>query len=387
MNMTTLNTNALRQALNLRDLTNPDDGYHAMQKSIYDILSALRKAWACEVRVYRESPIITVEDSYNKLRYPPDGAARDARYTRYVTEGTLLRRMASAMIPKAMRSVADSLPDDVLLACPGIVYRRDSIDRLHTSEPHQLDLWRIHRSKRMQKSDLDSMIETIVAAALPGSEWPTEPRNPYTLDGVQIDVLHNGEWIEIGECGLAHPEIIAENIPCIPGLSGLALGLGMDRILMIRKNIKDIRVLRSVDPRVTNQMQDLSPYREISAMPPVTRDISLVLDEDVTVEDIGDKVREALSSNADVVESVEILSQTLCAELPPTAVERLGIRAGQKNLLLRVVLRALDRTLTSDECNAYRDIVYAALHKGFAWQWASRDGAIIPHLSGRSTLR
>jgi phenylalanyl-tRNA synthetase alpha chain len=288
--------------------------------------------------------------------------------------------MASAMIPKAMRSVADSLPDDVLLACPGIVYRRDCIDRLHTGEPHQLDLWRIHRSKRMQKGDLDSMIETIVAAALPGSEWRTEPRiHPYTLDGVQIDVLYDGEWIEIGECGLAHPEIIAENIPRIRGLSGLALGLGMDRILMIRKNIKDIRVLRSIDPRVTNQMQDLSPYREISAMPPVTRDISLVLDEDVTVEDIGDKVREALSSNADVVESVEILSQTIYKELPPTAVERLAIRAGQKNLLLRVVLRALDRTLTSDECNAYRDIVYAALHKGSAWQWASRDRAIIPH--------
>jgi phenylalanyl-tRNA synthetase alpha chain len=380
MNMPTLNTNALRQALNLRDLTNPDDGYHAMQKLIDDILSALRTAWACEVRVYRESPIITVEDNYDKLRYPPEGAARDARYTRYVTEGTLLRTMASAMIPKAMRSVADSLPDDVLLACPGIVYRRDCIDRLHTGEPHQLDLWRIHRSKRMQKGDLDSMIETIVAAALPGSEWRTEPRiHPYTLDGVQIDVLYDGEWIEIGECGLAHPEIIAENIPRIRGLSGLALGLGMDRILMIRKNIKDIRILRSIDPRVTNQMQDLSPYREISAMPPVTRDISLVLDEDVTVEDIGDKVREALSSNADVVESVEILSQTIYKELPPTAVERLAIRAGQKNLLLRVVLRALDRTLTSDECNAYRDIVYAALHKGSAWQWASRDRAIIPH--------
>ena len=107
-------------------------------------------------------------------------------------------------------------------------------------------------------------------------------------------------------------------------------------------------------------------------MPPVTRDISLVLDEDATVEDIGDNVREALGQDADVVENVNILSQTLYDELPSGAIERLGMAPRQKNLLVRIVLRALDRTLTGEECNAYRDAIYAALHKGSAWQWASK---------------
>ena len=89
MNAATLNIHALRQALNLRDLTDPDDGRHAIQLLIEDILSALRREWGCEIKVHRESPIIPVEDNYNKLRYPPDGAARDARYTRYVTAGAL----------------------------------------------------------------------------------------------------------------------------------------------------------------------------------------------------------------------------------------------------------------------------------------------------------
>jgi phenylalanyl-tRNA synthetase alpha chain len=373
MNISTLNTKALRQALNLRDLTDPDDGRHAMQILIGDILVALRKTWGCEIKIHRQSPIITIEDNYNKLRYPPDGAARDARYTRYVTKNALLRTMASAMIPQAMISVADNLPEDVLLVCPGLVYRRDCIDRLHTGEPHQLDLWRVHRSQKMGKDDLVQMVGIIVGTALPGQKWRTEPRvHPYTLDGLQIDVMHNGEWVEIGECGLAHPEIIAENIPRVKDLSGLALGLGLDRLLMVRKNIRDIRLLRSTDPRVASQMLDLSPYREVSLMPPVTRDISLVLDEDATVEDIGDNVREALGQNADVVENVNILSQTLYDELPSGAIERLGMAPRQKNLLLRIVLRALDRTLTSEECNAYRDAIYAALHKGSAWQWASK---------------
>jgi phenylalanyl-tRNA synthetase alpha chain len=373
MNIPTLNTKGLRQALNLRDLTDPDDGRHAMQNLIDDVLAALRNAWGCEIKIHRGSPIISVEENYNKLRYPRDGIARDARYTRYVTKDALLRTMTSAMIPQAMSSVADNLPEDVLLACPGLVYRRDCIDRLHTGEPHQLDLWRIHRSQTMTKDDLERMIRIVVETALPGLSWHTEPRvHPYTLDGLQIDVMQHGEWIEIGECGLAHPEIIAENIPGIENLSGLALGLGMDRLLMIRKNIRDIRLLRSTSPRVAGQMLDLSPYKEISSMPPVTRDISLVLDEDATVEDIGDRVREALGQNAEVVETVDILSQTPYHELPPGAVERLGIAPRQKNLLLRIVLRALDRTLTSEECNAYRDAIYASLHVGSGWQWASK---------------
>lgn len=374
MKISILNTKALRQALNLRDLTDPDDGRHAMQILIDDILTALQMTWGCEIKIHRESPIISVDQNYNKLRYPPEGAARDARYTRYVTKDALLRTMASAMIPNAMRSVAENLPEDVLLACPGLVYRRDCIDRLHTGEPHQLDLWRLHMRQKMGKDDLQQMIRTILDAALPSLPWRTEPRvHPYTIDGLQIDVMHGGEWIEIGECGLAHPEIIAENIPDAAELSGLALGLGMDRLLMIRKNIKDIRLLRSTELRVAGQMLDLSAYREVSSMPPVTRDISLVLDEDTTVEDIGDNVRQALAENSDVVEDVEILSQTPYAELPPAAVERLGIAPGQKNFLLRIVFRALDRTLTSDECNAYRDAIYAALHRGRAWQWASKS--------------
>jgi phenylalanyl-tRNA synthetase alpha chain len=301
MKISTLNTKALRHALNLRDLTDPDDGQHAMQMLIDDILAALRAEWRCEIKIHRESPIISVKENYDKLRYPSDGAARDARYTRYVTQDALLRTMASAIVPKAMRAVADNLPQDVLLVCPGLVYRRDCIDRLHTGEPHQLDLWRVHRSQKMATDDLEQMIKIVVAAALPGLTWRTERRvHPYTLDGLQIDVMHNGEWIEIGECGLAHPAILAENIPGVADLSGLALGLGMDRLLMIRKNIEDIRLLRSLDPRIARQMLDLSPYQDVSSMPSVTRDISLVLNEDTTVEDIGDKVREALEESADV---------------------------------------------------------------------------------------
>jgi phenylalanyl-tRNA synthetase alpha chain len=74
------------------------------------------------------------------------------------------------------------------------------------------------------------------------------------------------------------------------------------------------------------------------------------------------------------VEEVAVLAETPYHRLPPQAVARLGIRPGQKNVLVRVVLRHLERTLTDEQANRMRDRVYAALHRGSAHQWTARPG-------------
>ncbi|PTL84487.1 hypothetical protein [Vitiosangium sp. GDMCC 1.1324] len=374
MSVRILSSDAVRRALSIRDLTDPSSGPHAMQRLVDDALAALRQAWRCDVRLHRSSPIVSVSDNYDRLRYPPDGAARDARYTRYVCDTALLRTQTSAMIPLLLRQLAASprVPGDVLLACPGLVYRRDCIDRLHTGEPHQMDLWRIRYGAPLGVRELLHMVETVVHTLLPGLPLRTSPsQHPYTTDGLQMDVRAGNEWVEIGECGLAHPALLADSGLDTARISGLAMGLGLDRILMLRKGLDDIRLLRAEEPRIASQLLDLEPYREVSSMPAVRRDLSLVLEGDATSEDLGDAVRAALGSRAEVVESVEVLSETPYEVLPSTAVRRLGISPGQKNVLLRVVLRALDRSLTHAECNELRDSIYAALHRGTAWQWAA----------------
>jgi phenylalanyl-tRNA synthetase alpha chain len=140
--------------------------------------------------------------------------------------------------------------------------------------------------------------------------------------------------------------------------------MGMDRLLMLRKGIPDIRLLRSDDPRVAGQMLDLSPYRPMSTLPPVRRDLSVAVDAGADAETLGDRVRDALGADAELVEEVAVLSTTPYDDLPPVARERLGICPGQDNVLLRVVLRAADRTLTADEVNTLRDRLYHALHEG-----------------------
>jgi phenylalanyl-tRNA synthetase alpha chain len=148
------------------------------------------------------------------------------------------------------------------------------------------------------------------------------------------------------------------------------MGIGLDRVLMLRKGIDDIRLLRSPDPRIASQMLVLEPYRPVSSQPAIQRDLSIAVPNDVTPEEIGDRVRDIVRERADSLEAVEVLAQTAYSELPTAARERLGIAPSQKNVLLRLVIRDLTRTLTSAEANALRDDVYAALHEGTVKAWA-----------------
>jgi len=357
--MNTLSASEVARALALRDLTDPSAGPHAMQVLLDEIYAAL----GVPVRVHRASPIVSIAANYDHLGYPPDGAARDARYTRYVCDTALLRTQTSAMIPPLLR--AHDASEDVVLACPGLVYRRDVIDRLHVGEPHQVDLWRIAQ-RRLDERDLDDMIARVVGAALPGARWRTQPAtHPYTTSGLQIDVdigARGSAWIEIGECGLASRTLLAA---CgLPYHEGLAIGLGLDRLVMLRKGIDDIRLLRATDRRIAVQLEDLAPYRPVSMMPPVRRDMSIAIDEPLDAEALGDRVRAVLGDRAELLESVEILSTTPASALPPAAAQRLAIQPHQVNQLVRITLRAIDRSLTHVECNLLRDEIYASLHHG-----------------------
>jgi phenylalanyl-tRNA synthetase alpha chain len=364
---------AYLRAVTLRDLTDPAQGPHALQRVVDVITQALQTRWHCALREHRAHPVVPLEHNYDRLHYPGDGAARDARYTRYVSETTVLRTQTSAMIPNLLRQVAQQPPLDVLLVCPGLVYRRDQIDRLHTGEPHQLDLWRI-AAHPLGPDELHDMIKTVLAH-LPGAEYRCNAAaHPYTVDGLEIEVREDSEWVEIGECGLALPAILAESGLRVSKYSGLAMGLGLDRLLMLVKRLDDIRALRSTDPRVAAQMLDLELYRPVSQQPAILRDLSLAVATTRSAEELGDRVRQALGSRVQSLESVEVMAETAYEHVAPDARARIGMEPGQKNVLLRIVIRDLVRTLTREEANELRDEVYMALHEGSVWQWAGSRG-------------
>jgi phenylalanyl-tRNA synthetase alpha chain len=418
VSVATLTPEQLARALAVRDLSDPANGPHALQIVVERLIQTLTDAWGCPAILHRADPLISLQQNYERLRVPADSAARDARYTRYVDATTVLRTSATAMLPPLLEryatdseryaaglvhAAADSErcgaggsgygaadPDncsadpgggaaclacrEVLLAPVGLVYRRDAIDRLHVSEPHQLDLWRIrHGSPALTTHDLEAMIHLVADVIAPGARVRcSATEHPYTLHGRQIDVLVDGCWVEIGECGIAHPDLLRDAGLSPGDWSGLAMGIGLDRAVMLRKGIDDIRLLRSEDPRVRSQMADLSAYRPVSSMPPVRRDLSLAVTPGTDAESIGDRVREHLGERAAAIEDLQVLSETPMDELPPQAIERIGIRPGQVNLLVRLVLRHPTETLTDHAANLLRDDVYAVLHEGSVHQWAAR---------------
>jgi phenylalanyl-tRNA synthetase alpha chain len=360
-----LSPNELLDALSIRDLSDPRSGPHALQVLLQSVTNALCSRWEVPERIVRHSPLVSVVDNYDHLGFKASDVTRDQRYSRYISPTVMLRSHTSASIPSLLRALDPADSTDELWVIPGLVYRRDSIDRTHVGTPHQVDLWRVSSRANLGTVDLQDMIASLVQAVLPGAQWRAVPAvHPYTEQGLQVDVLMDGEWLGLAECGLMAGHLFSQAGLDATKWSGLALGMGLDRALMLRKGIPDIRLLRSTDKRIEHQMLDLTPWQPVSPMPRIRRDISIVVPADMDVEVLGDRVRTALNGQADDLESVELLALTPHAELPVPAQERLNIREGQANALIRLVLRPLTRTMTDSQANQIRDDLYLALHEG-----------------------
>ncbi|GAA3272285.1 hypothetical protein [Paenarthrobacter aurescens] len=249
----------LHDALSVRDLSNPDHGPHAMQSLLGGVVQNLRQHWDVPARMVRHSPLVSVADNYDRLGFSAADVTRDQRYSRYISLTVMLRSHTSASIPSLLRSLDPEELLDELWVIPGLVYRRDSIDRTHVGTPHQVDLWRVCSTKTLDSRHLKEMINSLVDAVLPAAQWRAVPAtHPYTKEGMQIDVRMNNEWLELAECGLMAPQLFLD-AGLDPGAwSGLALGMGLDRALMLRKGVPDIRLLSSADARIQRQMMDLS---------------------------------------------------------------------------------------------------------------------------------
>jgi phenylalanyl-tRNA synthetase alpha chain len=201
----------------LRDLSDPAQGPHAVQKVLDAALRALAGAWRCEVVLHRGSPVMPLADAAARLAAAP-------------AEGLLVAR--------------------------AVVVRREGA----AAPAHRLDLWRLRRGPRLGLPALAEMIGLAARAVAPGLTLSVVPTaDPHFVEGRQVDVRVRGAWAEIGRGGVVPPALLADL--GVPGdASALALTLDLDRLVMIAKGIDDAALLRSEDPRVAVQMRDLAPY-------------------------------------------------------------------------------------------------------------------------------
>jgi len=365
-----LSRERLIEALSVRDLTE-EGSLNAVNVIKDDVVENLSEVGFSNVTVYRQDPIVSVEDNFDILRFPEDNAGRSSRYTRYVDADHVLRTHTSAMVPSALRSLAEvglEPDEEVTIVMPGLCFRRDVTDKEHLGVFHQMDVWIIKKngtSGPFAQEDLLRLADAVYNAANPdGERIIHEADHPYTVNGIEAYSEFNEGTLEIFEAGLAHPEVL-ERCGLNPNeYSGLALGMGLDRLVMARKNMPDIRFIRSENSEIASQMTNLEPFNEVSNQPPIIRDISYVVDQDVSLEDVSDQLQVAFGEHAYLIESVEIKSVATYDELPENVRERLGMTPDKVNVLVNFTVRHPDRTLTKKEVNQISAEAYSKLHRG-----------------------
>ena len=191
--------------------------------------------------------------NFDALNFKPDHPAREMQDTFFVEppEAHLLMRTHTS--PVQVRSMLErELPIYVL--CPGKVFRTDELDATHTPVFHQFEGLAI--DKKLSMADLRGTLEHF-ARQMFGDEAQIRLRPnyfPFTEPSAELDIWHPGakggpRWIEWGGCGMVNPNVLrAAGID--PDIySGFAFGMGIERTLMFRNEVGDMRDMIEGDVR------------------------------------------------------------------------------------------------------------------------------------------
>ena len=193
-------------------------------------------------------------DYYNfeALNLPKDHPARDMQDTYYINPEIVLRTQTSGVQVHTMEEKQGELPIKVI--CPGKVYRKDD-DATHSPMFHQIEGLMVDKNIRM--SDLNGLLLSFCQEMF-GKDTQIRLRPsyfPFTEPSVEVDVtcckchgkgcsLCKGTgWIEILGAGVVNKNVLRMSGIDPEEYSGLAFGLGIERITMIKYGISDIRTL------------------------------------------------------------------------------------------------------------------------------------------------
>lgn len=358
---------SVHQALLLVDLTETSAPEHAVRLMLNEILQGLaEKGWP-QAKLQTGPRIVSAQENYGLLGYDPAEVTLGSEHTRWVDECSLLRTQTTSQIPAALQRAAEwrQPGETILLAAPGITFRRDSRDKWHCAEPHQMDVWVLGDPQLSTHEHLLRLVSDILESAVPEKPWVySDSPHHYTEGGIEVNVLNDGAPVEVLECGRIARSLL-ERLKIDPlRHAGLALGMGLDRLTMLRKGIPDIRLLRDQNVRVQAQMHDLNPWTPVSRLPSIARDISLALTPGLSEEVLTERMLQAAGDCADWIEEMQVKGRWKFSDLPVQAIDRLGLLPGQENVLLRVVLRDCSRSITTAEANALYADIQAAMHEG-----------------------
>ncbi len=213
-----------------------------------------------------EGPLVETDwHNFQALNIPPAHPARANQDTLYLDfgqpESTLLRTHTS---PVQVRTMLAKAPP-IYMICPGRVYRKDTPDARHTPAFSQIEGLVV--DKGVTFGDLAGTIERFtkayfgpdISARLRPAYFPfTEPSAEFEVTcaicrGDGCRTCSNTGWIELGGCGMVHPNVLRSVDLDPEEWSGFAFGFGIDRCAQVFHTIGDMRVMADNDLRFVEQ--------------------------------------------------------------------------------------------------------------------------------------
>ena len=245
------------------------------------------------------------------------------------------------------------------------VYRVDELDKIHHECFHQIDWLKITLKEKeiiTQDTLKEVLANTIKALFWDNIEYRfSKDSFPYTIDSLEVEVNHKWKWLEVLWAWIVHPDVLEKLWIDWNKYNGWAFGFGIERLVMAMKEIPDIRIFWSNDPRITKQWWNFEPYKEVSYYPPVYKDISFLVDKNKFIIDEIDtkknwKLELTKESEADLFEISWIARD--CSWDLIEAVELIDIfendkkfNKNKKSVSIKITFRSLERTLTNEEIN------------------------------------
>jgi len=296
--------------------------------------------------------IVTVKDNFDLLNTPKDHPSRRETDTYYLDSDHILRTQMTVMWPYYIKSegVLEKLQKEgeIKALAPGIVFRKDEIDKKHFPAFHQIDgLLICKKDKKIITLEDLKEVEADMTKSLFGNDIEYRflvDSFPFTDPSVQIEVMFNGDWLEVVGSGLVHSQVL-KNLGLDPEIyNGWAFGFGIERLAMIKFGIPDIRIFWSDDSRITEQFKDInSKYKEVSKYPETSRDISFIIDKNINLNNYYEIVRDF---DENLIEEVKLVDEF-------ENEEKFG--KDKKSYTFRIVYRSPERTLTSEEINIIQE--------------------------------
>ncbi len=190
-------------------------------------------------------------DFYNftALNIPENHPARAMHDTFYVDDNNVLRTHTS---PVQIHYMENKEPPLKIIA-PGRVYRVDS-DATHSPMFHQVEgLW---VDENISFANLKGVVQDFLQKFFERDDLTVRFRPsffPFTEPSAEMDMSWNAGWLEIGGCGMVHPEVFKHVNIDSEKYRGFAFGLGVERLAMLRYGVNDLRHFFNNDLRFLQQ--------------------------------------------------------------------------------------------------------------------------------------